>query len=142
MKPNVDYHKKWDDPPNLPHFRKLVPLFLNPELQGPPIHDTQGLGLNHFAGNSQVFDRPKSTQLADGNSNTLMIGEVQSEFVPWGSPHNSRAPLRGLGKSDGFGSATSRTNRFDMLDGSTRVLSNKLDPRVLAALSDPNSTSD
>lgn len=95
--------------------------------------------MNHYAGNSEVFEHDgvlSILHLQDGLANTLMIGEVNGEFVPWGQPLNSRDPRVGINTPSGFGGAKgSRGATFSMMDGSVRFVSEDIDPKVLESLS-------
>jgi hypothetical protein len=136
----IDRNLPWDDPKNVRHFRAVIPTLCNPEFRTPPLRDKNGLGLSHYAGNTHLFDRTDrftfEEAAAGGSANTLLIGEVNAKFVPWGQPKNSRDPQTGIGVPEGFGGAPEAAGaRFAMLDGSVRVISKDVDPKVLSALS-------
>lgn len=77
--------------------------------------------------------------ISDGTSNTLLIGEVDANFEPWGKPGNWRDPALGLNRSPhGFGCRRgSRLVYFVMADGSVRSIRDDVDPEVLRALATP-----
>jgi hypothetical protein len=78
----------------------------------------------------------KAEEIAGGASNTILIGEVNHAFRPWGHPANWRDPATGINRPNGFGGAPgSGGARFVMMDGSVRFLSQDTDPAVLEALS-------
>lgn len=137
----IDMTRPWDDPVNAPAFRSVIPKLVNSELRTPPLRDERGYALNHFAGNSLILDQQQKLaiqDITDGTSHTLLIGEVNTGFVPWGQPENSRDPRHGINKSDGFGGAPSSGGAtFLMVDGSIRFISEDVDPAVLNALSTP-----
>ena len=98
--------------------------------------------LSHYSVNSRVMHGNfalRREDVKDGLSNTIMGGEVNANFRPWGDPVNWRDPAVGLGKSpDGFGGPwKSGVTQFLFMDGSVRALSNDIDPQVLKALSTP-----
>ena len=118
--------------------------FRQTEFRNPPLRDRRGFGLNHYAGNSQIFDRQEQFSIdsvRDGMANTLMVGEVNGRFVPWGQPQNSRDPAQGLGTAEGFGGVPgSHGVNFVMLDGSVQFVEDGIDPKVLEAMSTPTGT--
>jgi hypothetical protein len=142
-KPELDLSRPWNDPVNAAGFQRLVPELINPELRNPPLRDVNGFGLNHYAGNSAVFEMRDPGETEDfpfGQANLLLIGEVRSEFVAWGAPDNSRDPALGIHKPGGFGGASHDGAQFLMADGSVRLISTTVDPTVLRSLSRPTST--
>lgn len=63
-------------------------------------------------------------------------GDVNSQFVAWGRPNNSRDPRNGIGTADGFGGAPGTHGAtVVMLDGSVRFIGNDIDPTVVEAMS-------
>jgi hypothetical protein len=137
----IDRRREWNDPVNAPSFRAIIPEVCNPQFRAPPLRDQHGFGLNHYAGNSRIFDRQERLPIdsvPDRAANTLMIGEVNSRFVPWGRPENSRDPANGINTADGFGGAPgSHGATFLMMDGSVRFVREDIDPGVLNAMSTP-----
>jgi hypothetical protein len=77
--------------------------------------------------------------ITDGMANTLLVGEVNAEFKPWGHPVNWRDPARGINRSpQGFGGTPYASGaQFSMADGSVRFVSERIHPDVLRALSTP-----
>lgn len=139
--PDIDFTRAWDDPVNQPHFKAMVPELINPSFRNPPLRDVNGFGLSHYAGNAELFDpeQPLSAneQLFD-QSNLLLIGEANAEFVPWGQPGNSRDAAEGLQSPHGFGGVPGESGTlFVMADGSVRLIDNDIDPAVLEALAHP-----
>ncbi len=135
----IDLNLPWNDPKNRPLFRCTVNLLINPEFPGAPIRDADGYGLAQYAGNSRALEngaiRPFK-QFADGTANTLLIGEVNANFRPWGDPANVRDPARGINRSPhGFGGPPGTHGAlFGMADGSVRFVSERVTPAVLRAL--------
>ena len=136
----IDQKLSWSDPRNAVFFKRILRVFLNPEVPREP--NTEGYALSHYAVNCRVLGpnshlRPED--VTDGLSNTIMAGEVNANFKPWGHPINWRDPAEGLNKSpDGFGGpwTTGITNML-MMDGSVRAIRNDIDPEVLKALATP-----
>jgi prepilin-type processing-associated H-X9-DG protein len=139
---DIDRTLEWNDPKNVRHFRAIIPMLCNPQFRTPPFRDRNGFGLNHYAGNTHLFDRTDRFTFEEaakgGAANTLLIGEVNTQFVPWGKPENSRDPQKGIGAPEGFGGASGSPGaNFAMLDGSVRLIRKDVDPKVLSALSNP-----
>lgn len=138
----LDMRIPWDDPANAPQFRKLRPDLLNPGFTTDTWRNEEGYGLSHYAANERVLGPDGVSnfdQISDGTSNTVLIGEVDANFEPWGKPGNWRDPARGLNRSShGFGCRRAAgTVYFVMADGSLRQLREDIDPDVLKALSTP-----
>jgi hypothetical protein len=138
----VDMRKPWNDPANAEGCRKLHPLFLNPHFTKDTWRTKEGFGASHYAANQHVIGPKGVTTLAgitDGQSQTMLLGEVNANFEPWAKPENWRDPALGLNCSaHGFGGIrNSHEVWFVMADGSVRVLKDNIDPAVLRALGTP-----
>jgi prepilin-type processing-associated H-X9-DG protein len=140
----IDGDKPWNDPANQETFKKVCPLFLNPELRGAPYKDAEGYGLSHYAANSRVMAgnyAASAKDLEGHTSTTIVVGEVNAHFKPWGHPVNWRDPALGVNRSpDGFGGRPGAGGaNFLMADGSVRFISDRTSADVLRALSSPQS---
>jgi hypothetical protein len=138
----IDMSRPWNDPKNEPAFRTVPEAFLNTELRTAPLVDGEGHGLSHYAANSRVLGANRGTRLqdiTDGAANTLLIGEVNTGFRPWGHPVNWRDPANGINRApSGFGGPPGAGGaQFTMADGSVRFINERVSPRVLQALSTP-----
>lgn len=139
----VDMKKPWNHPGNQQVFKSIIPQFINPGFRTADLEDGDGYGLSHYSVNSHVLAGNKSMKLQDikdGAANTLLVGEVNAQFKPWGHPVNWRDPTAGINSSPrGFGGPPhSGGATFAMADGSIRFVSEKVSPDVLRALSTPN----
>lgn len=143
--PEYDSSYPWNDPRNAKGFRTVVPSMLCPSQSG-PIWSADGFGLSHVAGNDRIFHGQGPVRLGDfvrGANETIMFGEVNAGFVPWGSPLNTRPPGLGVRASwtgtkpgkVGYGSKHPAGTWFGMVDGSVRSFSDQTDPTVLDQLS-------
>lgn len=138
----IDKDRPWNSPENRKYFQCVLPPFINPEFRTPPLEDGNGYGLSHYAANSRVMSANKSMTFAElkhGASNTIVIGEVNAGFKPWGHPVNWRDPAAGLnrGANTFGGPANTGGTMFVMADGSVRFIGNGVDPAVLRTLADP-----
>lgn len=138
----IDWERPWNDPVNMPYFKSVIPEFINPSFRTADLQDSDGYGLSHYAANSRVMSANTSMKLADiadGTSNTILIGEVNTGFRPWGHPVNWRDPAAGLAASpENFGGAPGTGGAwFAMADGSVRFVRDGVKRDVLKALATP-----
>jgi prepilin-type processing-associated H-X9-DG protein len=137
--PYIDYGHDWDDAVNTAAFQRLVPQYLNPDIA--LLRDRRGYGVSHYAGNSRLFERRRAMtpeSIKKRSTNTIICGEVASDFAAWGDPANVRDPADEINMArNGFGSTDERGANFLMLDGSVRFLSANTDREVLTALATP-----
>lgn len=144
----IDLDRPWNDPTNADVFRQRIGLFVNPELRrrfgnDSALHtDESGYALTHYAASERLFGANTSLMLPeirDGTSNTIMAGEVNANFRPWGHPVNWRDPARGINQSpDGFGSPFVGGANFLFCDCTTRFINENIDPAVLQAIATPD----
>jgi len=138
----INFELPWDNPENAAALAVVVPTYLNERVQPESQTDASGRALSHYAGNGQVLNAGPGMPLPafkDGVSTTLMAGEAQAQFRPWGDPVNWRDARLGINKSpDGFGAPWKGGAHFLMADGSARFVSDQIDPGVLAALATPD----
>jgi prepilin-type processing-associated H-X9-DG protein len=140
----IDHDLPWDHPRNSAFFRGIVPEYMNPEVV--PTRDPRGHALSHYAGNRHLLGRRtplSSAEVARGESNTVLAGEVASGFRAWGDPENLRDPSRGiLGTPEDFGGPSGTGANMLFLDGSVRFLRSTTNPSVLRQSSRPSRASD
>jgi hypothetical protein len=139
--PGLKRDLPWNHPDNQPIFKSVLPIFINPDFVPAQLTDDEGYGLNHYAANVRVMGaKPVAfSQITNGAANTLLIGEVNANFKPWGHPANWRDPQHGMNTTPhGFGGPKSRGGAlFVMADGSVRFISDRTSPEVIRALSNP-----
>lgn len=138
----IDRSLPWNHPKNQQYFKSVLPVFINSGLRNAPYRDAQGYGLSHYAANEHVISDKISMGLqdiSDGMANTLLIGEVNSQFKPWGDPENWRDPAIGLNRWPyGFGGPSDTGGvLFSTADACVHRVSDKISPTVLRALSTP-----
>ncbi len=125
----IDLTKSWTHPANANPLATPIKVYLNPSFSDGKVNDS---GVSHYAGNAAVVlgDAKTLQSFPAGTSNTILAGEVSSNFRAWGDPLNARDPRTGAGgQPNGFG-ARGRPAQFVMLDGSVRTI----DPAELAEL--------
>lgn len=142
MSSEIDKKKPWNDAANQKYFKCIIPEFINPDFRSPKLEDKDKYGLNHFAANSRVLTPGQSlkySQIKDGQSTTLLLGEVNSAFSPWGRPLNARDPAIGVNRGpNSFGGPNGRRGaHFITVGGSARYIGEDIDSEVLRALSTP-----
>jgi hypothetical protein len=70
---------------------------INADLRSAPLRGSDGYALAHYAANSRAMANGTFRPLqdfTDGTANTLLVGEVNANFKPWGDPINCRDPSR------------------------------------------------
>lgn len=138
----IDYAKPWNHPDNRSAFVRRVFEFQFPDRALKRQHHTEdGYAVANYAANQRVFAIGHGVALksiSDGTSNTIFFGDVMERPSAWGDPRNVRDPARGINSGpDGFSSPWKTGVQVLMGDGSTKFLSNDIDPKVLRALSTP-----
>lgn len=147
LRTDIDMTRPWTDPIQGDVFRERMALFENPMMRkrrgdGDPYLNAAGYALSHYAANQHLF-RPNSataiSDITDETSNTILAGEVNANFRPWGDPVNWRNPGLGINQSpEGFGSPFTEGGFFLFCDGDVRFINEDIAPDVLNALGTPS----
>lgn len=110
----------------------ILPVFLCPSFSGNS-GLTNGCGRSNFRGCTEVFaKRIQLTDIVDGESNTVAVGETVSDHG-WALPgtgDGGALPNQG----GAFGSSHSGGANFLFCDGSVRFLPNNVDAQLFRAL--------
>ncbi len=145
----IDLNTPWDDQVNRKVFEQRIEVYNNPAIREEEqlIDSATGLPVAHYAGNVRVIKRNigvKIREITDGTTRTILAGEINSQFQPWGKPSHLRDPALGINKhSYGFGSPFRYAGggggaQFLMVDESVRFLNGDIDPKILKSLSTPD----
>lgn len=141
--PPTDWRQEpWDGPTNQKYAKGALFEFVNPQLGWHGQFDEHGNAYMHYAANVHGFPNNrglKMTEITDGTSNTLAMGEVAENFQPWASPWNRRDPADGINAVPwGFGGPPSQRGAlFLFFDGDVRLISRDVDRRLLKSLGLP-----
>ncbi len=146
----IDMNAPWNDEANRKLFTQPLSIYNNPAIREEEqlIDSATGLPVAHYAGNVRVIKRNTGVKIGDitndGTTLTILAGEINSQFQPWGKPSHLRDPAHGINKHlYGFGSSFRYDGggggvQFLMVDGSVRFIDNDIDPKILKALSTPD----
>ena len=96
----------WNHRDKIAIFRTPIREFYNPTLDDADQFDRDGFALIHYAANSNALGPDSKLMIPSDikrESNTILLGEVNGNFQPWGKPGNLRDPAAGINTPDGFG---------------------------------------
>ncbi len=138
----VDFRIPWDDPRQVALFRDWSTQqsrhWSNPSVS--PVHRSDGLVFNHYAGNQTIFYRNSSVDpfRDEVNNGTLLVADALDNFAPVGSPFAWRDLTLGLmTTTDGFGCLPRNMTQCLMADGSVREIAGMADPSVVTGMAGP-----
>lgn len=138
----IDMRMPWSAASNSTAMRTVVPQYLSPSVKSAVTHDQHGRAITCFAANGWLIGGHSSrsfVEIRDGLSNTLLVGEVNTQFKAWGHPVNWRDPMLGINRvPQGFGSPYHFGAHFLLADGAVRWINENIDPAVLKALAIPD----
>ncbi len=135
----INFNKAYSDPSQSDLFRTELKVYLNPSHA--LTRSAEGYALAHYAANAEVMSENKGLGLqdmTDGTSNTIIVGDVKDNLLPWGAPNNFRSFTLGINQSpQGFGSPHVGGMHVLMADGGVRFISNNISPQTLQNLGNP-----
>ncbi len=145
----IQHDLPWSHPRNQPPLAEPLNVVLNPGVLKQSYYhedsvefDAENRALAHYAANIAVLGvgrRIAIKDITDGTSNTLLTGEVNSQFRAWGDPLNLRDVTLGINHSPaGFGSPFQGGAFFLRVDGSVHFVSENIDPDLLKATATPD----
>ncbi len=111
---------------------KTLPVFNCPSFMGTPKLPS-GFGRSNYRGCEEVLaSRIQLTDIVDGESNTIAVGEIASDHG-WAlsGTGNGGTPLN---RGGGFGSSHGGGANFLLCDGSVRFITNEVDTKLFQAL--------
>lgn len=116
----------WNHLRNVPRLRMEIPVFQIPGAS--PRRDSNGFALAHYAPSHDLVvregNRP-TDELSNGQSHTVLAGEIGEAYLPWGQPGNERDPRAVPNNGPGsFGRWTGEGAFLLMADGSVRFVGN------------------
>ena len=130
---SIDLSKPWNDPVNVEAFKNVPSVYRCPSAVLSPGYTSYMA----VVGTNCCFHptSPRSlSEITDGTSNTLMVIEVAEEnAVPWMSPQDADEQTVLSFLKGGKLAHTGGTMAL-LVDGSTRFLSQNMDPNTLRAL--------
>ncbi len=138
----INHKLPWHDVANKEAFQTELNFFLNPSID--QTTTSNGYAATHYSINQNMFRDDRRITLdfisqKDGQANTILAGEINSNFPAWGDPANRRDLTLGLNNHpNGFGSPYKGHVNFAFADGRVQSISKDIDPDILKALSTPD----
>ena len=137
-----DGTRRFDDPSNAAVVGEEVAAFIDPHPSYGGKNSEGGFGLSQFTGNVRVFGEdgtPRLSEISDGTTATICMGQIGAFAKPWGDPSNLRDAAAGFGRSPRqFGGPHTGGGQVTMCDCSVKFISETIDPAVFAALGTPD----
>jgi type II secretory pathway pseudopilin PulG len=129
------FDEPWDGPNNSRLLPSMPPIYRCPSDESPGATTTSYAGVY---GPKSVFRGAvpvTMTDIKDGTSNTLAVGEVKGATIPWMQPTDVDVTLHPtIGDPAGFGSPHTGGAQFILMDGSVRFISESVNLPTLQAL--------
>jgi hypothetical protein len=136
----IDLTKPWKHPDQVELFKTGVPGLTGcgREIERCP----DEFPLISYSANSRLLRIDcgiAPSEITDGMTHTLLIGEITEARPAWGKPGNVRDPALGFKNGPAtFGGPYAGVTQFVLADGSVRAISDKIDPKILKALATPD----
>ncbi len=133
----IDFDQPWDSAENAGIFMEPYTTYQNPRVR--MTVKSWDFYPAHYSANSHLLG-PNSfvkTEEIPAKSSMMLVGELHSRFVPWGSPFND-LPLESTNPQEAYGTPARDGWIVLMADGSCQVLSGNIAPELLHALSGLN----
>lgn len=142
----VNFDLPWDDIKNRPTFETEIRHLHSSSLPTRESKTAAGYGVTSFSANQLILNDKTSLsphELTDGQSQTILYGEIRQNLPAWGQPGNFRDLTLGINKSpQGFGGFYKGRIIVSFVDGKIDYVSENIDPKVLEALATPNAGDD
>jgi len=142
----VNFDLPWDDIQNRPAFETKIEHYHSRSLPSRESRTAAGYGVTSFSANQLVINNQTSLSprdVTDGQSQTILFGEIRQNLPAWGQPGNFRDLTLGINKSpQGFGGFYKGRIIVSLVDGKIDYVSENIDPKVLEALATPDSGDD
>ena len=130
-----DFSEPWDGPSNSRLLSRMPPVFACPSHAGPGNTNTAyvaAFGTNCIFRGSEPI---KVSDVLDGTSNTILVGEAVGAGIPWMKPEDIDVSAHpSLGDPAGFSSDHVGGAHFLISDGAVRFISLSIDPEIFKAL--------
>jgi Protein of unknown function (DUF1559) len=89
----IDFASPWNHPRNASAYQTQISVYQIPGRPGE--QEADGYPVSHYAANVHVIGGDRALPLnaiSDGLNSTIMVGEIDADFRPWGYPLNWRDP--------------------------------------------------
>ena len=137
----VHFDQPWNSAGNRPAYMTPVPAYLSPLIANSEL--PSDYAVTHFVMNVHLIN-PQTKQglryldIVDGMTNTLFLGQIDSNFPAWGQPGSERDTSNGLrGGPEAFGNF-GQPVPVVLMDGSVRDINPQIDADWARNLGLPN----
>jgi len=133
----IDFNLPWDSAANAGIFTDAHAGYQSPSVELVP--NAWEFSPAHYSANSHLLGPNSAVKLDDipGRSSTMLVGELRTNFVPWGSPYNSW-PVDSVNDQGPYGRPDQKGWIAVLADGNVRELSATMSPELLESLNGPD----